>query len=273
MTIESWLKEAIVLLKANDVESARLDAEILLADELKRDRSWLHTNPEHILQGASLQILDQYILRRSMHEPLAYIRGKQEFYGRDFIVTKDTLTPRPETETMVELAIDVMEDELIVSVADLGTGSGCIIASLYLESFASDTVFTGYDISEPALEVAKKNASLLNADVTFTKDDMTLPMEHEWQNAEIILANLPYVPDGYEINRAAMHEPKVALFAGDDGLDFYRVLFKKATGTTKHILTESLEFQHEELEKIAHDSGFMVFKTKDLIQVYSKKIK
>jgi len=267
--INLWLHQASKKLRESSIDSARLDAEILLADMLDKDRSWLLAHPEAQLTSHQLKKLDDQIEHRAKHEPLAYIRGFQEFYGRDFAVTKDTLTPRPETETMVELALNVLKDKKIPTIADIGTGSGCIIISLQLES-QTEAEYTGYDVSSRALTVAKRNATELKSNVAFEYCDLLNDCEQNWQSADLLLANLPYVPDDYEINSAAKHEPRLALFAGEDGLDYYRALFSKATKNNQFIFTESLEFQHKVLENVATAAEFKLEQTCDLIQVFMR---
>jgi release factor glutamine methyltransferase len=297
MTIQKWLDSAKQKLNTASVPTARLDAEVLLADLLQKDRSWLHSHPENVLQRSDLRTLDEQVERRRAHEPIAYIRGKQEFYGRDFIVSPDTLTPRPETETMVEMFLDqVSSFEFPVSrssklktqnsklsVVDVGAGSGCIVISAALElaqisNLKSKISYVGLDISKPALKIAKKNAVNLNADVEFKHFDLLSDdlsnIQHPMSN--IYLANLPYVPDDFHINLAATHEPKFAIFGGEDGLDYYRTLFaklkKEERGKRKEdsciVFTEALPPQHEELERIAKDAGFKLQKTQDFIQLF-----
>jgi release factor glutamine methyltransferase len=317
MTIEQWLDAAISKLNEASVPTARLDAEVLLADMLQKDRTWLHAHPDEIIdgqniQGASLDVLDEQIFRRVRHEPLAYIRGKQEFYGRDFIVSPDTLTPRPETEKMIELLLDQIGDwglgigdeklQVIddnrksnnelqdprfniqdLQLIDVGTGSGCIIISAALELSSilnpqSSIYYIGLDISESALKVAKRNAKNLKADVDFRKFNLLsgeLSIILNSQSSICLLANLPYVPDDFHINLAASHEPKFAIFGGKDGLDLYRKLFEQISPILNpqspiySVFTESLPFQHKELEIIAKKAGFRIQKTQDLIQVFT----
>ena len=270
MTIAAWLKLSEETLRSNNISTARLDAELLLSELLEKDRTWLHTHPDHILQRSDLRILDKQISRRAKHEPVAYIRGRQEFYGREFIVSPDTLTPRPETETMVEMALQILQKQDTMTVADIGSGSGCIVISLKLES-NKDSSFIGYDISKPALEIARKNARNFDSNVTFKQTDITNEAKQAWQNAELIVANLPYVPTDFKINTAATHEPDFAIFGGDDGLDYYRIMFAKLSNKTKYVLTESLPPQHEELTVIAKKAGFKLQKTQDLIQQFAKE--
>jgi release factor glutamine methyltransferase len=277
MTIESWLENSIKRLDYTSVPTARLDTEVLLADHIDKDRSWIHANPDFILQRSDLRRLDEQISRREKHEPLAYIRGKQEFYGRDFLVSLDTLTPRPETETMIDLLLKHIDSIVFknekIQIIDVGTGSGCIIISAALELAQSSKIsYLGLDMSEPALEIAKKNAKKLDANVKFKNYNLLtdkLPRTSADKH-RIIVANLPYVPNNFHINIAASHEPGFAIFGGKDGLDYYRLLFNKASKNTELILTESLPPQHEDLENIALKHNYSQIKTEGFIQVFSK---
>ncbi|MFT4532162.1 MAG: release factor glutamine methyltransferase [Candidatus Saccharimonadales bacterium] len=296
MTIDEWINKSVKTLEDSSVDTAVLDAEVILADALDKDRSWLHAHPNKKLEplllarGLASSTLEGRLSRRADHEPLAYIRGKKEFYGREFIVSKDTLTPRPETETMIELLQEMIGDWGLgigeeTHVMDIGTGSGNIIitAALELSSFfdpQSSVSYTGLDISKPALKIAKQNAKKLNAKVEFIEfnlltDDLSSILNPQ---SSILLANLPYVPEGYNINDAAKHEPDVSLFSGSDGLDHYRALFRQLSPPISNrqpsilsVYTEALSEQHESLESIANENGYRLEKTKDLIQVFVQK--
>lgn len=268
MSIDDWIKNTTNELSGAGVATARLDAEVLLADILDKDRAWVLAHPEHELQGPTLESLNGFVDRRRRHEPLAYIRGRQEFYGREFAVSPDTLTPRPETETMVELALEIIKKHSVKSVADIGTGSGCIAITLNLESGAS-TDFVGYEISKPALKVARQNAKILKSKTVFFEDDLRADTKHIWQGSDMIVANLPYVPSNFHINLAATHEPDFAIYGGDDGLDYYRSLFAKLDKAS-FVLTESLPPQHEELGNIAETAGYTQIEEQDFIQVFKR---
>jgi methylase of polypeptide subunit release factors len=152
-----------------------------------------------------------------------------------------------------------------------------------VESLKSKISYTGLDISEAALKIAEKNAEKLNAPVTFRHFDLLTNELSSVINPQssILLANLPYVPDNYPVNKATTFEPDIALFAGKDGLDFYRKLFEQlaTVASTENskletqnclVFTESLPEQHGELENIAKRAGYKLLKTQDLIQVFSR---
>ncbi len=272
MDIKTYLINATKALEYKDVTTARLDVLVLLEDSLGKDRSWLLAHPELPLDEPTMQKLNAMVKRRAMHEPLAYIRGHSEFYGREFMVTPDTLQPRAETETMIDLLKKLELKKPII--AEIGTGSGCIAVTAKLE-FPDAQVYAT-EIDAAALKVAQQNAQKLQADVTFYKGSLLEPLLKNKVQPTVLLANLPYVPDNYEINRAASHEPKIALFSGQDGLDHYREFFDQIGAESEFatklqfILTESLPAQHAALKARAKKCGFRLQKTEDFIQVFER---
>lgn len=268
-TTNHWLRKSTRLLEEADIATARIDALVLLEDATHKDRSWLLAHPDEHLATDDIEKLDKLILRRSHHEPLSYIRGKSEFYGREFIVNAHTLEPRPETETMIDLLKNTAVDSEII--IDVGTGSGCIAITAKLELPKSEVI--GIDIDKKCLETAKLNAKKLNADVAFYQGDLlqTMPSSTSRMPSSklTIVANLPYVPDTHTINRAAMFEPKHAIFGGKDGLDLYRVLFGQIKKLKpEYVLTESLPPQHNELSAIAKTAGYNQLTSDDFIQMF-----
>lgn len=264
MTIQSWLEGSIAKLEDAGVPTAQLDAEVLLADVLAKDRSWIHSHPEYILQGATLQKLNTQISERSKHIPLAYIRGKSEFYGREFIVTPNTLQPRPETETMIKMVKKLKPERII----DVGTGSGCIAITAKLEMPEAEV--TAVDISEDCLKVAKSNAEKLNADINIEKSNLIEELPAKKLIKSTLCCNLPYVPDNFSINTAASHEPKLALFGGEDGLDCYRQLFEQILSLPEQfrphsVIAEALPNQHENLTSIAAQANYELELVDDFI--------
>jgi len=281
MKADSWLRQAVKRLSDSGITTARLDALILLEDATGKDRAWLLAHNEHELASRTVTQLSEQIERRAKHEPLAYIRGRSEFYGREFKVTPATLQPRPETETMLDLLLGLINNkELRVgSIADIGTGSGCIAITAKLERPELKVFAT--EINEDALKIARDNAEALNADVEFYSGNLFEPIM-KLQSSSLkdlaVLANLPYVPNSRTINQAAMQEPAVAIFGGEDGLDLYRELFEQLARViheapgTKRVLTESLPFQHEALANAAKTYGFSLKASDDLIQLFESNV-
>lgn len=270
MKISEWLVKATKKLQNSEVLTARLDALVLLEDDIGKDRSWILANPDHELTNTQLKRLTDQIERRSLHEPLAYIRGKTEFYGREFTVNKHTLEPRPETETMIDL-LKSLNLSNTTHLVDVGTGSGAIAITAKLEH-PSLTVY-GTDIDTVCIKTAHDNARKHNVDIDFRQGNLLnplLPMSDpgNW----VVIANLPYVPLSHTINKAAMFEPKHAILGGKDGLDYYREMFEQIKYTPNDpsfILTESLPFQHETLYKIASQSSYKNTNSDDFISVFA----
>ncbi|MBP7807095.1 peptide chain release factor N(5)-glutamine methyltransferase [Candidatus Saccharibacteria bacterium] len=276
--ISSWLEQAGRKLTAKDVPTARLDCLVLLEDLLGKDRAHLLAHPELELTNEQESVLNEQVARRAKHEPLAYIRGKSEFYGREFMVNAHTLEPRSETETMLTLLKKQTEEWRLrnedneLTLVDVGTGSGAIAVTAKLEFPQARVIAT--DISQKCLETAQQNANNLNADVTFFLGNLVEPLLDPRSSVLgplAILANLPYVPDSHTINKAAMFEPRLAIFGGADGLDLYRELFAqidRQEHKPQHILTEALPFQHKDLALIAKSHGYTLAKTDDFIQLF-----
>ena len=269
MSINEWLSETTSTLTKLGIETARLDALVLLEDALGKDRSSVLAQPEAELDGTILTTLDDWVVRRSSHEPLAYIRGRTEFYGRNFAVNDFVLVPRPETEVMIDMLKS--EAETANNILDIGTGSGILAITAKLElphAFVAAT-----DVDDRCIYIAENNAKALNADVKFYRSDLleNIPPPVISQPATVLLANLPYVPDELEINRAASHEPSLAIFGGANGLDLYRKLFDqlaKFPDRPVFVFTESLTLQHTVMKVLAARAGYHEHFAQGLIQAF-----
>ncbi|HET7529311.1 MAG TPA: HemK/PrmC family methyltransferase [Candidatus Saccharimonadales bacterium] len=247
------------------ISSSRLDTLILIEDLLHKDRGWILAHPEHEISKRQFRRLDRKLDRRTKHVPLAYIRGFTEFYGRRFKVNRHVLEPRPESETMIELllSLDLPRNPAI---ADIGTGNGALGITAALE--IPESTVDLYEISSGALAVAKHNTHLHELHLRTRKMNL---LSRPLRPYDALLCNLPYVPDHWEINKAALAEPKIAIFGGEDGLDLYRKLFKQLerfTWKPRFVLTEALPPQHKHLESIAAEHGFSLYHSQDFIQVF-----
>lgn len=239
MTIAEAIRWAAPLLQpthitcSTDRDLGIFEAQLLLASILKQERIFLLAHPEKPLSSAQLQRFKKYVLRRKKHEPIAYILGKKEFYGRSFSVTKHTLIPRPETELLIEEILAGHANAPFprpLVIWDVGTGSGAIANTLALELPHASILAT--DIRLRTLAIAKKNAKRLHAkpQPTFLKQDLLQAKAYQWvkksaareQAGLIIVANLPYLPLGDKKRLApdvTAYEPDTALYSGKDGLD------------------------------------------------------
>lgn len=267
-TVERYLAEATQQLQTCGIPTAHLDALVLLEDVLRIDRAHLLAHPDQVIAQTELRVLHEMIRRRATHEPLAYIRNKSEFYGCEFYVDHHVLEPRPESETMIDLlkSLDLPESSTVL---DVGTGSGALAITAKLE-LPTATV-CGVDIDPACLKIAEQNTQTFHADVQFIKSDLLASLNSGSLNGATLLCNLPYVPDNFQINPAAMREPRLAIFGGPDGLDLYRKLFQQIRDRAlkpAYVLTEALPPQHFELKTIAADAGFLLDQSNDFIQVF-----
>lgn len=270
MTVGAWLRAATARLQAAGISSARLDCLVLLEDALNTNRTQILAHPESKITEVKLQTLNAAVARRAQHVPLAYLRGKTEFYGRYFTINDDVLEPRPESETMIELLkTHVKGPSSHTTIVDVGTGSGALAITAKLE--LPDAKVYAIDIDKNCLQLARRNAKRLQADVTFLLGDLLTPLSASiLSKPTMLLCNLPYVPDSFQINQAATHEPRLAIFGGSDGLDLYRKLFNQLSvlPTVQQVLTESLPPQHPELTAIAQSAGWQSTAEQDFIQLF-----
>ena len=266
MKINDWLKQAEAELEAAGIESAHLDAQILIEDELNISRTHLLAHPELTLSTDNITVLSAHLQRRIDHEPMAYIRWKSEFYGREFIVNNSVLVPRPESETMIELLLKHADLPSQPVIADVGTGSGALGITAKLE--IPDALVELLEIDDAAIEVARHNVEKYGLDTRIIKSNL---LENGSRYHDVLLCNLPYVPQLHKINRAAAYEPAIALFGGMDGLYLYRELFKQlqlSRNQPSMILTEALPRQHEGLKAIALKYGYEQVVVQDFIQLF-----
>ena len=269
MTVSYWLKTATQYLQSKSIVTARLDALVLLEDTILIDRAKVLAEPTTELSNAAVAALQKLLIRRGRNEPLAYIRGRAEFYGRVFKVSPAVLVPRPESETMIELLKTLPDLPAAPRIADVGSGSGAlgIIAALELPDAQVDLL----EIDQAAIEMSEINVAYHTTHISVIKSDLLAGASDEY---DVLLCNLPYVPDEYEINQAAMHEPSIALFAGSDGLELYRQLFDQLRNSTNcplYILCEAFPDQHATITSIAASIGYETVQTEDFITVLRYK--
>lgn len=248
MTISDWLASAAHQLEKSEIPTARLDAELILAHALARNRTWLTAHSDDEVFPSKNVEADRLLSERAKRIPLAYLVGYKEFYGRRFMVTSDTLIPRPETETLVEL---VKKHGLGGNVIDVGTGSGCLGLTIALET---DSEVTLCDVSDAALEIAQKNATQLGVEnVVFALSDL---LSDTSENFDLIAANLPYVDHAWQRSPETDFEPSLALFAEDGGTELIKKLIDQAPehlNTGGHMLLEADPEQHLDIVRYASD--------------------
>lgn len=246
MDIRAALKEAMARLRSARVPSHTLAAELLLMSVLGRERTWMYTHHETMLDPQVLEDYFALVARRAAGEPTQYLTGKQEFWGLEFEVRPGVLIPRPETEHLVEVILerlgprgikirmDTGEPSPHLRLADIGTGSGCLAVALAYELPHADVVAT--DISEVALQIARRSAERHHVAnrVRFVQSnllDAVEPIGEHGGNFDVIVSNPPYVALDEESTlplEVREHEPHAALFGGRTGVEIYEGLIEQA---------------------------------------------
>jgi release factor glutamine methyltransferase len=274
MDVRTALKTGIAKLREASVPSFTLSAELLLLHVATRDRTWLYSHPEENLPQEITDRFFALIARRAEGEPTQYLTGKQEFWGLEFEVTPDVLIPRPETEHVIEVALDRLALRELragrpqktigegLRIADIGTGSGCIAIALAKELPKAEFVAT--DISRAALEVAGRNAVRhgVGGRIRFVQGDLLERSGEEWMTSgesavpllfDLVASNPPYIGRREEPTLAREvrdHEPEIALFGGEEGYELYGELIAQAASNLKPGGLLVLELGHDSLPAV-----------------------
>jgi release factor glutamine methyltransferase len=249
--VREALDSAVVALTAAGVDTPRLDAEVLLAHVLGIDRAALVIDRDRAVEGHAVRAFQDAVRRRAFdREPVAYITGVKGFRHLELQVDPRVLIPRPDTETLVEAAVEILPQG--ARVVDVGTGSGAI--ALALEDERPDLEVTGTDVSDDALEVARANAARLGLAVAFARADLLAGVGE----FDAVVSNPPYVEDGAELApEIVRHEPSLALRAGPDGLDVLRALVPAAAVLGAEVLAVEVGAgQAAAVEELARGAGF-----------------
>ena len=259
-TVQDILSSGIAYLEARQVEGARASMQSMLAHVLGTNRTWLYLHMDEPVGEAALAPLRELLRKRGQGVPLQHLLGQVEFYRRNFRTDGRALIPRPETEELVELALGLVPQKQGLRVLDMGCGSGVIGISLALELRHLQPHVVLADVSAAALDLALENATSLAARVCTCRSDLF----SAWQPAEseedtrivppspfdLMVANLPYVPDGELVAREVQHDPSTALYGGPDGLDIIRRFVADAL---PHMAPGGLA-----LLEVGHDQGEQV---------------
>lgn len=274
-TVDNWLKLAKNKLKEAQISSYSLDSELILCNILKVDRTTILAYPKRKLTKQNIFHANHFLKRRLQHEPLAYILGFKEFYGRNFKVNSSVLVPRPETEEIIEQLKNnlVNNNEALL---DIGTGSGILAVTIAKEFQNKNIKAYASDISKDSLVVAKDNATMHNANISFIKSNLLENIEQNILNeVTILVANLPYVNKNW-INQKKLnelhYEPQIALYSEKEGLE----LIEKLLNTTnkmpnlKYLILEADPEQFCKIEKIAQENNLKKMVQKNYTIVFKK---
>jgi release factor glutamine methyltransferase len=251
------LRAAVGAMKAAGVETPRLDAELLLAAAVESDRSYLASSPEAAISPAATRRFAEMVRRRLRREPVAYILGRRGFRHLELCVDPRVLIPRPETELLVELALELRPR----TVLDVGTGSGALALAIAAE--LSDAAVTATDTSPGALAVAAANAERLGLATRVELFEGTLPPGSE--EFDLVVANLPYVSEGEwgDLQREVTEwEPREALLAGPDGLDAFRAVVPALAPVAGTLALEIGEGQAAAVGELLRAAGYRAIESR-----------
>lgn len=264
MRVEEALQYAGEYLAAHQLRSPREDAELLLASILKCERAFLYAYPEGRLNSAQERLFHKWLGKRGEHYPLQYLRGTQEFFGREFSVREGVFIPRPETELLLETALDILrlsqEEEL--QVVDVGTGSGCVAITLACEEPRARVV--AIDKSPVALQAARHNAKLHRCQdrIQFYEGDGLRPIEGQRFRCHLVVSNPPYVSslDKESVDLSvSRYEPDEAVFSGESGHEVYLALFRQAGGVLHpggKLVVELGWGEADKVSRLAYENGW-----------------
>ena len=233
MNIQSAITEGANILKDKYINTAQLDAEILMEKVIGKDKKYIILNTEEKLNFEHLRFFKTLIKERSNRKPIAYLINKKFFWKYEFLVTEDILIPRPDTELLIELALKITRNKNRINILDIGIGSGCILLSILKEK--KNFSGTGIDISKNCINISKINANKLKVTdrIKFYKSDVD---KFDLGKYDLIVSNPPYINKNklkYLETEVSKFEPKLALDGGLDGLSEIRKVIKKSSELIK----------------------------------------
>jgi release factor glutamine methyltransferase len=265
LDVRTALKNGIAQLRAVNVPSFTLAAELLLLHALGRNRTWIYSHPEEEISSLAAQQYFSLLARRAAGEPTQHLTGKQEFWGLEFEVTPDVLIPRPETEHLIEVALDRLAVRELragrkqtltgegLQIADIGTGSGCIAVAVAKE-LPGATIYAS-DVSPAALAVAQRNAvrHSVSNQIRFLESSLLEGVSRSPRSFDLIVSNPPYIGrrEAPTLMREVRdHEPEIALYGGEEGYELYADLITQAAAHVKPGGLLVLELGHNSLRAV-----------------------
>jgi len=264
MNIQSAINEGESILKDKSIPTAKLDAEILMAKSIEKDRKYIILNNNKNLEEENLRYFKDLINERSKKKPIAYLTNKKFFWNSEFFVTLDTLIPRPDTELIIEQILKITKNKNKLNILDVGVGSGCILLSILKEK--KNFYGTGIDVSKNCLNISKINAINLKVDsrVRFFKSNVD---KFNLGKYDLVVSNPPYINkhDLKYLERDVVNfEPRLALDGGLDGLSEIRKVIKKSSELIKKNGKFILEIGFDQKNKVINllkQKGFYINST------------
>ena len=270
MKINKAIENGYSFLQKYNIQSARLDSEILMSLAIKKEREYIILNSDKELKNESFSIFQDLIIKRSKGKPIAYLIGKKNFWKNEFIVSEDILIPRPDTEILIEHTLRIVKRKSSLNLLEIGVGSGCIILSILNEK--KDFYGTGIDISKKCVEISKINALKLNLSnrVKFLKSDVD---NFFYGKYDLIISNPPYIKklDLKYLERDVVNfEPKLALDGGLEGLSKIKKVIDRSSSLLKKngkLILEIAFDSKDKVKKLLKDKGFYI---NEIIKDYAK---
>ena len=263
MNIQKAIEEGKKILIKNDIKSAKLDSEILMSKVLQKDRKYIILNLEKELKRQNFLLFKELVFKRSLGKPVAYLTGKKDFWKYNFVISEQTLIPRPDTEILIENILKLIKHKTKLNILDIGIGSGCILLSILKEK--KNFYGTGIDISKKCIDISKINAlklKLLNR-LKFFKTDVD---NFFYGKYDLIISNPPYINklDMKSLDRDVIDfEPKIALDGGLDGTSEIKKVINRSSDLVKKngklVLEIAFEQKHK-VKKLLKDKGFYINK-------------
>ena len=261
MNIQSAIIEGARILKDQSILTANLDSEILMSKAINKDKKYILLNLKNKINDKDLRYFKSLIKKRSLRKPVAYLINKKFFWNSEFIITNNTLIPRPDTELVVESALKITKHKNIVSILDIGIGSGCILLSILKER--NNFYGTGIDISKKCLNISKMNAInlSLNSRLKLYKTDVDKFLLGKY---DLIVSNPPYINKScikYLENDIKQYEPNIALNGGLDGLSEIRKVINKSSELIKKngkLVLEIAFDQKIQVKRLLKEKGFYI---------------
>lgn len=270
MKIKDMLYNGFIKLNNENISEPMLKARLLLAYVLNAKKEYLIIHEEDEISENKVNEYKQYINRIITGEPIQYITNHQEFMKLDFYVDKNVLIPRADTETLVEEVISkcINNEKEEIKVLDMCTGSGII--GISIAKYIKNTSVTCIDISDEALEIAKKNATINEiSNIKFIKSNMFEKLSNTSEQFDIIVSNPPYIKTGIIslLDKEVQKEPKTALDGGEDGLNFYKIISENAYKYLKNDGYLAIEIGYDQKEEVVS----LLKNTKKYNEIYNKK--